>query len=898
MVKEKGSGLPLPFANVFINNSTLGGATDADGRFTITGKIPEEFELVASFVGYTTVSHLVQRKGLQTFTKNFELELLEDNLSEVELKAKRDRGWERTLKMFKEVFLAVPDDPYGRDIEILNPWVLDFEKVNPDKGFNFVQATAVQPLQVVNKALGYQIDYHLQDFRMLRNASRFFGQAFYRQLNAPDSITQNEWEQNKGLNYQSSVRHFSLSILLKNSGVEGFELYRANPNIPKEDRTRDFYYELGKSILPVQLEFIYVKPLGNGVYRIFLSERLEVHHLNKPWLNDYYENIYHAISWVVAPSGYFDVDRYGTLMHPTQLVLSGYMGRQRLARSLPLDFMPDERFTGLKENMEVFFSRHVRLNALREKPWLSLSKPYAHPGEALWFGGRMLYQNPIVQDSLSRSLHMEILDSKFSTVRSDLFPIQQGKIAGGVVLPDSLPPGDYLLRAYTRWSLNFPEKDIFQLPFPVISPELILNEEKGEEESLFGDIVVKPKSTLSDSVNYRVLDLELRFQDSYENLVDAEVLISATEESISLELDPKFRLESAMDWLDDDLPETFDSELRHSIEYGISLEGVYQAFRKRDPLATGITIVKGDMEDYGVVASDSSGYFWATGLNFKDSAQVALAALNEKLKPTGTIDLIPFKPPGFKGSFPRQKYQTTELPPQEETLLDLSGEYVLLEEFVKEGEKERETSEDKNYGYGEPNQEVGGNDLETKTWGEIMGLLRFNMNTLKFRNYTYGEETGSPLLIIDGVSMPFLDAEDFRDRLLSYEPSQIESIKVYNDNISNVVFGMAGFSGVMMIETKNGSRTGPDSDKKFNSEGFQVFPVQGYSSFPEFPINPPSDQYLRKKATLYWDPSAKTTEGVLNLRIKIPYGINQLNLRIEGLTNDGEPIYQVIPIEF
>jgi hypothetical protein len=37
VVTEKGSGLPLPFANVFINNSTLGGATDAEGEFVSRG---------------------------------------------------------------------------------------------------------------------------------------------------------------------------------------------------------------------------------------------------------------------------------------------------------------------------------------------------------------------------------------------------------------------------------------------------------------------------------------------------------------------------------------------------------------------------------------------------------------------------------------------------------------------------------------------------------------------------------------------------------------------------------------------------------------------------------------------------------------------------------------------
>jgi hypothetical protein len=896
-VKEKGSGLPLPFANVFVNNTTIGAATDVDGKFIITGTIPDQFELVASFVGYSTVSLTINRKGKQAITQNFELELLEDNLTEIELKAKRDKSWERNLKKFKEVFLAVPDDPYGNDIEILNPWVLDFSTVKPDNGFNYTQATAQLPLQLVNKALGYQIDFYLQDFRMLRNASRFFGQAFYKNLAAEDSLLESNWKEGKELNYLNSVRHLALSLLLKNSGSQGFEFYQANAGVPKEDRTNDFYYELKKSIIPVNRELIYTKPLGNGVYRIFLPERMEVHHLKKPWPNDYYTNIYHAISWIWAPSGYFDVDRKGTLLHPTQLVLSGFIGRQRMARSLPLDFVPDKSYDGLLEKLEVFQNRYISLNNLRETPWISLNKPFFYPGESLWLGGEMLYQNPAMQDTLSRVLYVDILNDQMKVLHHEAFPITKGKINGGLTLSDTLKKGDYLLRAYTRWGLNFGEMDIFQLPFPILNPNETLELREEIDEELFGDIAVEYDHSISDSVFYRVLDLELNFQDTYENSVDANFLFTALEESITDELDPKSRLENHLDWLDKSLSESFDSELPYMIEYGISVEGKFTPDKKRAALAAVITLVRGDLEDFGQVNSDSSGRFWASGLQFLDTAQIAIAAVDEKRRPYGKVELISFSPPLFKGSFPKASYRLKEISRESESMLDLSGDFIQLEEFVKEEVKVKETMAERNYGYGEPNQEVGPGDLENKTMSEILGLLRFNINTLKFRNYTWGDSTGSPLLIIDGASMPFMEKDAFRELLLSFEPSQLLSIKVYNNNISNVVFGMAGYAGVIMIETKNGFRTGPDSDRKFNSEGFQIFPIKGFSSYQEFPKNPPSDQYLRKKPTIYWEPDAQTSEGIYRTRVKVPYGVNKLRIRVEGITLDGEAFYKILKIE-
>src|SRR5690606_724318 len=146
-------------------------------------------------------------------------------------------------------------------------------------------------------------------------------------------------------------------------------------------------------------------------------------------------------------------------------------------------------------------------------------------------------------------------------------------------------------------------------------------------------------------------------------------------------------------------------------------------------------------------------------------------------------------------------------------------------------------------------------------------------------------------------NMPFLNNFDFGEILDSYDPSMLKSIKVYYGNISNAVFGMAGYAGVIMIETKNGSRTGPESDRKFNSDGFQIFPVRGFTAFPEFPKDPPVDQYLKKKPTVYWDPMAKSKEGLFKVRIKLPHGLARLQLRVEGQTLDGDSFYRMIKIQ-
>ncbi len=895
VVTEKGSRLPLPFANVFINNSTIGAATDAEGKFAIQGKVPEEFDLVASFVGYRTVSKTIRRRARDAVYQEFELELLEDNLSEVQLSSKRDKSWERNFRQFKAVFLAVSDDPYGRDIEIINPWVVDFEDVKDRSGPNYTQASAQSPLKIVNRALGYEIDYHLKDFRMHRGVSSYYGSAFFKPLAPRDSLTQANWTMAKELNYENSVRHLALSLLLRNTEQQGFELYQIVTELSGRLRTNRFHDELGNSIVPISIFSLYNKPLGNGIYRIFLPGKVEIHHFKRPWKNDYYADVFYAISWIEAPDGFFDVDRNGTLIDPTQLLLSGYIGRQRVARSLPLDFLPSGDFKGLIEQVQLFQSRHIRLNALREKAWLTTNKPYFHPGETMWLGGKMLYQNPGNADSLSRVLYVDLLNSNFQKIREETFRIEQGRISGGMMLDKDLPSGDYLLQAYTRWNMNFPKGDIFQLPIPILAEGNFPQVKEKVEETLVGDITIQQKSSVTDSVNYRTLDLELAFLDEFENPVNADFVFTVLDENVSVELDETARLENQLDWLDISLPELFDSHLPHQIEYGISVAGRFFPDKKKVATATEITLVKGDLEDYGTVVSDSSGKFWATGLNFQDTAQVAVAALDSKRRPFGSVELLKFQRPGFRDTFPKLDYEIKAFPVQNEPFLDMTGDYILLEEFVKEEVKYRETMADRNYGYGEPTQQVGSEELEKMTMPEIWGKLRFKSG--KFGNYTYGEKTGTPLLIIDGQSMPFLGKLEFGEILDSYEPSQLKSIKVYSDNISNVVFGMAGYAGVIMIETKNGIRSGPESDRKFNSEGFQIFSIPGFSSFPKFNPNSPEDQFLKKRPTIYWDPMAKTENGFFKARLRVPYDLSQLRLRVEGQTSDGDSFYRVIGVK-
>lgn len=888
-VKNAKTGETMPFANVFINNTTLGSTTNEEGHYRISGDLPRNVELVASFVGYVTATKTLSLSG--STTVNFKLEPLESVLTEVELKSRRDKKWERDLRRFKEVFLALPDDPFTSQLDIKNPWVLDFETVK-ENGPNYVHATAQEPLQIVNDALGYDVTYYLQDYRFYNNRSSYVGFVFFDPQDVGDSTAVETLQANREISYIGSIRHLLKSVLLARVYEEDFEIYQLLPPNLLRIRTNVYTEELDKSIKQVYADSIMRIPLANGNYRIIWPHNAEIHYRGKRWSNDYYSDVYYPISWISAPLGYFDIDRNGVPVVPSQVILSGYMGRQRMGRFLPHDFVPSEVFDKYLSEVDSSQLKYTQWNNLREKPYLNTNKPYYYPGETVWLGGPMLYQNKIMSDTLSRVLYLDLMNERAELIQTEVFPIKEGKISGAFVLPAELSPGDYFLRAYTEWMRKYPEKDIFLRSFPVLKKKENIRTVAINNPDLFEDLTILLTDSSYTLGSHKEMEFQLSFLDETEELTDAQFVVSMTDADLVSMVNGQKSIINAMEWLDEkQTPENLKIG-NHQIEYGITLDGQFTREKKRDPAINPITIVRDDLADYGIVQTDSMGYFRATGLNFTDTATISIAALDSKQKSYGSVKLKEKSKPVFHGSFPKIIYQTY-LRENDAFGLDLTGDYILMEEFVKEDDI-IETLEDRNYGYGEPDRELSEDQLATISPEALAGYLGLKRGGKSIGNYNFGINASNPLLIIDGAQYPFLDSEEFDQMLASFIPAELESIKVYTFNAAS--FGMAGIGGVIMITTKKGKRVDPKKESSFNPEEFQQFKIRGFSRDIPFSNTYESDQTLELKPTLYWNPNAETEKGIYSFKVKIPHALKRIYLRVEGLTKDGLPFEKTFEI--
>ncbi len=892
-ITDAKTGEAMPFTNVFINNTTIGTTSDENGQYILSSdELPGTFSLVASFVGYETKSTQVSIGPGQTKTVDFVLNPLESLLSEVELKSRRDKPWERNVKRFEKVFLALPDDPISNQQKILNPWVLEFEKVKPDKGANYIQATAQEPLIIENSALGYKVEYYLQDYKLYKDKSQYFGLAFFEEIESEDSTETKNYQLQKETSYQGSLKHLMRSLLVQKADEQGFDLYKTYPEQMDRRRTNTYTVELGESIVSLPQDSIRRIPLKNGNFRIIWPDRVEVHFVKKNWRNEYYLDVYHPVGWISAPRGFFDIDRNGVPLDPTQVVLSGYIGRPRMGRTLPHDYIPPRTFEDFAQELDYSKAQANQWDNLRERPYVTTNKPYYYPGETIWLGGMMLYKNQFYKDTLSRLVHLELRNSRSDLIIDEMYPVQEGLIDGALVIPDSLPPGDYFIKAYTEWMRNYPERDAFKRAIPILAKGTNIESQTLENEDYGGDLVFNLQDSIYSEGEQKVVSISLELLDELDEPIDADFLLSATDKELVSQIEGSGNLIGSFEWLDQEEDEPLSLSPSYAIDYGITVQGRFVKSKKRQPDINPVTIVRGDLADYGVVSTDSTGYFRATGLNFFQWDTLSLAAVDDKQKPYGTVEIIPRERPIFRGSSPKLDYSVYETDANR-TAYDIFGDFILLEEFVAEDEK-IEALEDRYYGYGDPNQEYTTSDLENYPGNTLDKVIGMNFGNGVRGNYNYGLDEGEPLLIIDGFRYPYDIDETAEDVLSTYLTDEVESVAVYTLNAP--VFGLAGFAGVIMIETKRGSRRPGDDGSNFNDFGFSKYAFRGYAEQIPFPNEPSLESPIQRRQTLYWDASISTEGGKRQLEIYVPAGVNEINLKIEGVTEEGVPFWWVEPI--
>jgi hypothetical protein len=196
---------PLGSASVFCQNTTLGTATNKQGEFSLQLK-SGGYDLIFTYTGYQT-----QTIRITGDVTKFEILMIKEDksLGEVVIKSSNEvkDGWEKYGSFFLENFVG--STPNASQCVLQNPEVLKFYFL---KKSNKLRVLATEPLQIANKALGYNLRYQLDSFVYFYNTdiNSYRGYCLYTEMEGTDSLRR-VWSSNRMKAYYGSKLQFMRS---------------------------------------------------------------------------------------------------------------------------------------------------------------------------------------------------------------------------------------------------------------------------------------------------------------------------------------------------------------------------------------------------------------------------------------------------------------------------------------------------------------------------------------------------------------------------------------------------------------------------------------------------------------------------------------------------------------
>lgn len=231
-VLNKSTNLPVPNASIFINGTSKGTVSRADGGFELTGINRGKFELIVSSVGFQTLVYALTSDTL-SLVMELKLEPRLEELESVTVMPWERNGWKKYGRIFIEGFIGT--SAAAQDCEIKNRKALRF-RYSPKA--RILEVMADEPLIIENKALGYRITYQLETF--VRNwksrAVLFTGYSFFEDMTPSKPKQKDEFEKQRQLAYNGSLIHFIRSLYNNRLAQDSFEVRRLRkvPNVEKQ----------------------------------------------------------------------------------------------------------------------------------------------------------------------------------------------------------------------------------------------------------------------------------------------------------------------------------------------------------------------------------------------------------------------------------------------------------------------------------------------------------------------------------------------------------------------------------------------------------------------------------------------------------------------------------------
>jgi len=209
---------PLPYAAVYLAKTTIGTATFADGTFFLDKIPPGKFDVSVSMLGYSTYSKSILFSHTTIEGLVIELESQSKELDAVTILDSKIKRSKNAFSEFKKYFLGETRNAFF--CEILNP--KDVFTYKQDRKLIALTSSS-QPIEIINKVLGYKIIYDLKEFEVNNKLGKITtsGIPRFEELIPENSHQREKWEYERDRAYYGSFEHF-LRSLLKNELAQNF----------------------------------------------------------------------------------------------------------------------------------------------------------------------------------------------------------------------------------------------------------------------------------------------------------------------------------------------------------------------------------------------------------------------------------------------------------------------------------------------------------------------------------------------------------------------------------------------------------------------------------------------------------------------------------------------------
>lgn len=866
---------PLPFLNVFVNNTTMGTASDPDGKFELKNLPPGYNDIVFSYVGYETriIRFLVQA-GVALNIGNIAMLQKEQELAEIEIEEKRDKDWERKFKNFEKFFLG--ENNNSSNCKIQNPWVINFSE-NSSK--TSLEASANEPIEIYNYALGYKVYFYMSYFAADPTRYQIIGQFRFQEAEPIDEKQAQLWRRNRLDTYHGSERHLFKSIIEGKSEDEGFRLYVEKSGYTSSSRSDIFSVELNKSIEKFDPKGKVGKPLGQNYFIIRIPPRIEVHYANRYARKKYYKDVPFEVSWLEVESGKLNVTPNGVVINSNELVTSGAVSASRVADLLPLNYDPYLDYGSVRIRSLPTLVGWDKYKRMQEFVHVQTDKPYYYPGERIWMRAFMKYRDNELLDSLSKVLYVELINENKVCLDRKYLSIDSASASGFFNLPDSIPKGNYMLRAYTNWMRNFGSEYYYTQPLPILAlTDKVIYQQPAKDTT---SLIVHFSGAKENYHTRDSIGLAINISDRKGNAVVANIAVSVTD-AILVKSIPGQSSITHFNIPQENKLENPQFTVNYPIEQGISFSGLFTDDRGK-PSKTEFSVVQRDFNTFLPMQSNSNGRFKVNGLNFSGTLNFGFQALTKKGKPYGNfsisakdfanvdavVDSLPINTVDMKEiQVPVISYIADA---DTKVLKDIIIESTSLEEYnpvsapifgkpdyVVKGEELR--------------QVFTGNNLIQALQGKVPGLRvsygwdENNQDTYRVRLRGGSSSMGAglagvePLLIIDGIPFGGDPSISVANYLGSIPASTVERVEIITSAIS--LLGTRGANGAILIYTNSSGLYGETSTIP-NDPNMQTIPIQGYQVNESFP----APSYGEKdsglvandiRSTIHWVPSLST----------------------------------------